>query len=290
MEKVIRVNGVDLCVDTFGEPADRAILLIGGATSSMDWWEDDFCRRLAEGDASGGRFVIRYDPRDTGRSVAYPQGEPGYTVADLTDDALGVLDALGVVRAHLVGVSMGGGIVQTIGVLHPERTASLTLMSTSPGGSSGPGELPPPTERVRRSFSEPAPQPDWSDREEVIEYILGGLRVFAGGLGVDEPRSRAIIGRVYDRTTDIAAAQTNHWLAAGGGEPVHDRLGEIAVPVLVVHGSDDPLFPPAHAHALAEEIPGARLLILDGAGHEMPPEPTWDLLVPALLEHTSTTP
>ncbi|GLZ79344.1 hypothetical protein Afil01_41510 [Actinorhabdospora filicis] len=285
METVISANGVDICVETFGSPADPAILLVGGAASSMDWWEADFCQLLAQGD--GGRFVIRYDLRDTGRSVSHPAGEPGYTGEDLVGDITGVLDALGIARVHLVGLSMGGGMAQRVAVDHPGRLLSLTLMSTSPGGPGGPEQpdLPAPTERIQKSFSEPAPEPDWSDREAVVEYVLASLHDFAGGLGVDEARSRATIGRMYDRTTDFAASQTNHWILEGNGV-ARERLSEITVPTLVAHGSDDPLFPLGHGEALAREIPGARLLVLAGGGHEFPPAPVWDVLVPALLEHT----
>src|SRR5689334_23981272 len=129
-QRMVRANGVDLCVETFGEQGDPAILLIGGAAASMDYWDDRFCQLLAEGE----RFVIRYDSRDTGQSVSYPAGRPGYTLGDLMGDALGVLDAFGLVSAHVVGISMGGGIAQQLAVRYPGRLASLTLVSTSPGG------------------------------------------------------------------------------------------------------------------------------------------------------------
>ena len=126
--RIIEVNGVDLCVDTAGDAADPAILLIGGMGSSMDWWEEEFCQRLA----AGGRFVIRYDHRDTGRSVSYPAGAPGYAGADLAADAAGVLDALGRRSAHLAGISMGGALAQQVALAHPARVDSLVLISTSP--------------------------------------------------------------------------------------------------------------------------------------------------------------
>src|SRR5436309_2177193 len=127
-KKFVQVNGVDLCVETFGDPADPAILLIMGGGASMDWWEDEFCERLA----AGLRFVIRYDHRDTGQSVGYEPGSPGYTSWDLVTDAVGLLDAFGLASAHIVGLSMGGGIAQTLALDYSSRVASLTLMSTSP--------------------------------------------------------------------------------------------------------------------------------------------------------------
>src|SRR5687767_5094249 len=113
----VAVDGAELCVETIGDPADPAVLLVMGAGGSMDRWETPFCERLA----AAGRYVIRYDHRDTGGSTTYPPSEPGYTGDDLVADALGILDHLGVERAHFVGISMGGGIVQRIAVDHAER-------------------------------------------------------------------------------------------------------------------------------------------------------------------------
>jgi pimeloyl-ACP methyl ester carboxylesterase len=283
-EKIIEANGVSLCVETFGAVGDPAILLVGGGAASMDWWEDEFCLRLA----AGRRFVIRYDHRDTGRSTSYPPGTPPYTAIDLVADALGVLDAFGVERVHVVGISMGGALAQRIAVDHPDRVASLTLISTSPDGPSGPGKpnLPPASREIRARFDDPPPEPDWSDRDAVIEHIVEGERAYAGSYPLDEPRLRELAGRIFDRTLNVASSMTNHWLI-DSGNPVRPRLGEIAAPTLVVHGTEDPLFPYAHGEALASEIPGARLVSLEGVGHQMPPRPVWDTVIPAILEHTS---
>src|SRR5688500_11588340 len=138
---MIEANGVELCTDPFGDPADPAILLVAGMGSSMLWWEEGFCRLLAD----GGRFVIRYDHRDTGRSVTYEPGRPGYTGADLVGDAVAVLDAYGLPVGHVVGVSMGGALAQLLALDFADRVASLVLISTTsavPGGRA----LPPGTE------------------------------------------------------------------------------------------------------------------------------------------------
>jgi pimeloyl-ACP methyl ester carboxylesterase len=277
--RIIRANGVDLCVQTFGDAGAPAILLIAGAACSMDWWADGFCERLA----AGPRLVIRYDLRDTGQSVSYPAGAPRYDGADLVADALGILDELRIARAHLVGMSMGGGIAQTLALDRPARVASLTLISTSPGG---PG-LPPMSDELASAFADPPPPPDWSDRAAVVDYIVDDAHPYAGSLGPDEEWLRALAGRIFDRTRDIEATFTNHWLLAGG-EPLRPRLGQIAAPTLVVHGTEDPLFPFAHAETMAAEIPGARLMPLAGVGHELPPPPTWDELVPAILDHAKS--
>src|ERR671927_1039944 len=126
-ERMIQANGVELCTEPFGGPGDPPVLPVMGFGGSMLWWEEGFCRLLAD----GGRFVIRYDHRDTGRSVTYEPGHPGYTAADLVADAAGVLDAYGIPAAHLVGVSMGGALAQILALDFPERVRSLALVSTS---------------------------------------------------------------------------------------------------------------------------------------------------------------
>ncbi|WP_431877496.1 alpha/beta fold hydrolase [Amycolatopsis sacchari] len=261
---------MDLRSDAFGEPRDPAILLIGGGGATMDWWDPAFCRRLAE----GARFVLRYDHRDTGESVHYPPGEPGYGFDDLVTDALRVLGEYGIERAHVVGVSMGGTIAQHLAVRHPARVESLTLISTSPGWAG----LPPMSPRLEEYF---AVQPMPSTAEHLVEFE----RQLAAPAYFDEARTRAVAERVIARSGGLACA-SNHALIEPP-EPVRHRLGEIAVPTLVVHGTADPLFPFEHAEALAREIPGAELLPLDGVGHQMPPPSSWDTVVPALLRHTS---
>ena len=135
-ERMVDVSGVEICTEAFGDLADPPILLIMGIGGSMLWWEEGFCRMLAD----GGRFVIRYDHRDTGRSVTYEPGRPGYTGADLVADAAGVLDAYDIPAAHLVGVSAGGAFAQLLALDFPERVLSLVLISTSPAtpGDRGP--------------------------------------------------------------------------------------------------------------------------------------------------------
>ncbi|WP_028925298.1 alpha/beta fold hydrolase [Pseudonocardia acaciae] len=276
-ERMLPVNGIDICAQAFGDPAAPPILLIGGAEASMDWWEDELCTRLA----SAGRYVIRYDSRDTGRSTTFPVGAPPYTGPDMVADAVGVLDALGLRSAHVVGMSGGGMVAQTLAVHHPARVATLTLISTSPGGDG----LPSMSPELARRFQEPGPGPDWADRESVIAYFIDGERGFAGTIPVDEPRIRRIAGRAFDRSPNLAAA-ANHWMV-GGGEPVRPRLGEITAPTLVMHGTEDPLFPYGHGEALAREIPDAKLVPLPGVGHQMPPPEVWDIVIPALVDHTA---
>src|SRR6266508_2909 len=166
-ETIVAANGVDLCVETFGDAADPAILLVHGACASMLWWEEELCEQIA----AGGRYVSRFDNRDTGRSVSYPPGRPEYSLMDMADDAVGLLDALGIDWAHLVGCSMAGGIVALAALHHAARVASLTLISTTPGGA----DLPPMSEEFIRYTGSGGPDP--SDTAAVVEFIVGLMEV-----------------------------------------------------------------------------------------------------------------
>jgi pimeloyl-ACP methyl ester carboxylesterase len=279
--RIIDVSGIGLCVDTTGDKADPTILLIGGMGASMDWWEEEFCQRLA----AGRRFVIRYDHRDTGRSVSYPAGAPGYTGADLAADVVGVLDAFGRRSAHLAGISMGGALAQRVALAHPDRVDSLVLFSTSPAVPCR-SELPPASDDLRAYFAAEVPQPDWAERAAVIDYIVGYERHLETAEYFDEAHVRALVERIVDRTRDMAASVMNHALAEEG-EPPRGRLDEIAAPALVIHGTADPLFPYGHAEALARGIPRAELLPLEGVGHQVPPRAWWPSVIAAMLRHTS---
>jgi pimeloyl-ACP methyl ester carboxylesterase len=279
MRRALTANGVELCVEEFGDPSRPALLLISGMSGSMDWWRTAFCERLA----AGGLRVIRYDQRDTGESVHSPAGRPDYTGEDLVADIVGLLDALGLERAHLAGVSMGGAIAQAVAFEHPGRVATLTLMSTSTGGGD---DLPPPEARLREYWANPPAAPDWHDRDAVIDYLVEDHRAYTGTLPFDEDEVRNVAAIVVDRTRDIEASETNHALLGGEGPDLRTRLGDIEAPTLVIHGTHDPLFPLPHGQMLAREIPNARLLVVEGMGHEVPPPPAWDEVISALVAHT----
>jgi pimeloyl-ACP methyl ester carboxylesterase len=284
-ERILRANGVDLCVQTFGDRADPPILLIMGGASSMDWWEDGFCERLM----AGSRFVLRYDHRDTGRSVGYEPGAAPYSLRDLAGDAVGLLDAFGLEGAHLVGMSMGGWIGQLVALENPDRVASLTLISTSPTAGPSDPDLPEMSQELQAYFAEEASEPDWSDRSAVIDSIVEGERHFAGSGPFDEAAIREVAARAFDRTTDFASSIANH-ATIDSGDRWRERLGEVNVPTLVVHGTEDPVYPYPNAVALAKEIPFARLLALERVGHEVPPRALWDVVVGAILRHTACAP
>jgi pimeloyl-ACP methyl ester carboxylesterase len=276
-ERMIEANGVELCTEPFGDPNDRPTLLIMGTGASMLWWEEGFCRMLAR----HNRFVTRYDHRDTGRSVAYPPGQPGYTGDDLVADAAGVLDAYDIPAAHVVGASAGGAFAQLLALDFPDRVRSLALISTSPA-TPGDRGLPPPTPAFGQFVS--SAHVDWADADSVVKYLVGYSRMLAGDQrSFDEPAARELIRRDVARARDAASMQ-NHDLLAGG-ERERGRLASITVPTLVIHGTADPMFPLAHGEALAEEIPGARLMPLDGAGHGVY-RSDWETIVDAIVEHS----
>ncbi|MGW7330321.1 alpha/beta fold hydrolase [Streptomyces sp. NPDC054840] len=277
-ERVIEADGIELCTESFGDPSDPPVLLIMGMGASMLWWEEGFCRMLA----AGGRFVIRYDHRDTGRSLTYEPGRPGYTGADLVADAVRVLAAHGIPAAHVVGVSAGGALAQLLALDHAGRVRSLVLISTSPAVP-GDGDLPPPTEEFARFAS--AVRVDWSDADSVIDYQVAYAAVLAGGRRpFDEAATRGLVRRDVERAHDVGAAR-NHDSLTDGKVP-QAPLSSIAVPTLVIHGTADPMFPLRHGEALVERIPGARLLALEDAGHGLD-RADWATVAAAILDHTA---
>ncbi|MFC0037714.1 alpha/beta fold hydrolase [Actinomadura rayongensis] len=268
----IAVDGAELCVETFGERTDPAVLLVAGSSASMLWWDARLCERIA----AGGRYVVRYDHRDTGRSTAYPPSAPKYSFTDLALDTLGIQDALGIERAHLVCQSMFGGIGLILGVDHPDRVASLTFVSASTGAD----DLPPPSGDLKMPD-----EPDLSDASAVIEYVVAGAEAYAGGSPhFDAAATRDLAERDVARARNYASTLVNHYAIDVEG-PSRGGFGDIAAPTLVVHGDRDPFLPLPHGEALRDAIPSAELLVLEGAGHDVP-EPVWDAFVPALLRHT----
>jgi pimeloyl-ACP methyl ester carboxylesterase len=279
-ERMIQANHVELCTEPFGNGADPPILLVMGAGGSMLWWDETFCHLLAE----RGRFVIRYDHRDTGRSITYPPGQPGYTGADIVADAAGVLDAYEIRAAHVVGVSAGGALAQLLALESPERVLSLVLISTSPAVD-GKRDLPPPTEAFTRFVSRA--QVDRSDAASMVEHLVAYSRLLAGGRRVfDEAATRELVLRDMERAHDFTAA-ANHELLTEGETPSRP-LSSIDAPTLVIHGTSDPMFPIEHGKSLRAGIPNARLLRLEDAGHGIDQADS-ETIADAILEHTEAT-
>jgi pimeloyl-ACP methyl ester carboxylesterase len=276
-ERMIQANGVELCTECFGDPGDPPILLIMGIGASMLWWEAGFCRLLA----GSRRFVIRYDHRDTGRSVTYAPGRARYTGADLAADAVGVLDAYDISAAHVVGVSAGGAFAQRLALDVPDRVLSLVLISTS-SATPGNRDLPPASERFGRFVA--TAQVDWSDAASVIEYLVDYARMLSGGQrAFDEAAVRQLVRRDVERARNFAAAQNHDNLS--DDERSREPVSSISAPTLVIHGTADPMFALGHGEALAKEISGATLLTLQRAGHGID-RADWDTVTRAVLEHT----
>ncbi|MWV47389.1 alpha/beta fold hydrolase [Paenibacillus sp. HJL G12] len=276
-ERLLKVNGIDLCTEGFGDPKDPAILLIMGATASMIWWEDDFCRRLA----GRGRFVIRYDNRDTGRSMTYAAGQPEYTFDDMADDAIHILDEYGIEKAHVVGMSMGGMLTQMVALRHPKRVLSVTLLATSNFAP----ELPPSEEKVDRFF-ENAGEVDWTNEASIVEFTTAKWRVLRGSKHSFDKDKIALLAKKEFRRSAHPASMMNHALVSGG-ETDLVRTNEIDVPALIVHGTEDPIIPYEHGVHLAAVIPDAKLLTLHGTGHELHAD-DWDTIIQAIEAHTAS--
>lgn len=262
-------NGIRLAYETFGAPTDPAMLLIMGLGTQMLAWPDAMCELLA----GSGLHVVRFDNRDVGLSTHIDaptptiadilrRRTPPYTVSDMADDAAGLLDALDIPNAHIVGASMGGFIGQTLAIRHPDRVRSLTLVMTSTG-SRRVGQASP---RILRRMATRAPAPN---REAAIAESVATYRLIGSPDHLDEDLVRELAGRSYDRAYDPAGTQRQ--LAAIVSQPNRTRdLRRIRVPTLVVHGLDDPLVAASGGLAIARAIPGATFIGHEGMGHDLP--------------------
>jgi pimeloyl-ACP methyl ester carboxylesterase len=279
---VMTSDGASLHSESFGSPDDPPLLLIMGATASGRWWPDEFCRQIA----SRGRFVIRYDHRDTGASTRYPVGQPGYSLHDLARDALAVLDHYGISESHIAGMSLGGYLAQILALTNPERVASITLIASEPLASHDP-QIPPLDPEVLE-YHLGAGTVDWGDRNSVIAFETGLWRLMTGPERTFDPEAvEAISGEDFDRSGNCLS-KFNHALIEADPDEIGrvvDRLGEIRVPVLIVHGSDDLVLRHAHAVRSNRMMPHSRLLTLQRAGHELNRQ-DWPAIVDAIIETT----
>jgi pimeloyl-ACP methyl ester carboxylesterase len=277
-ESVIRVDGLAIATEAFGDPAHPPVLLIMGGGASMLWWPEEFCQRLA----NRGRYVIRYDQRDTGRSPTFAAGDPSYTLDDLVEDAIGVLDAYALPAAHLVAMSLGAIIGQLVALIYPSRVLSLTAISSSPFGTDT-SRLPRSGDAYQEHLAA-AEDVDWSDRAQVIEYSLAESRLIAGTAHpFAEEATRAFIERDYDRSGGYSTLSNFAWR---GGDAWRGRLHEMQAPLLVIHGTADPVYPIEHGIALAEAVAGAKLVRLERSGHELH-RADWETIIGAIAEHST---
>ncbi|MFD8223060.1 alpha/beta fold hydrolase [Streptomyces massasporeus] len=262
----IHVNEIALGVESFGDD-DAPLVLLAGSTTMLSW-PDALCERLS----AGGRRVVRYDLRDSGESTTTDPLAPAYTLRDLAADAAALAHALGDGPAHLAGIGVGGMVAQVAVLDHPGAFSALTLVGTRPVAPGPPDDDLPDHDQATMSRLFSRPLPDWADREAVVEFAAAG----AGILGDDPLAARAVAARVWDRTPSTAPAVqmanqlgmvfsrldcTPRW---------RERLPGIEVPTLVVHGRHDRFFPVGNGEALAREIPGARLLVLEKAATAIP--------------------
>lgn len=273
-EEIIKIDNVEICTESFGNPKNPAVLLIMGAMSSLDWWDEDFCLLLAEHE----RFVIRYDHRDLGRSTIYPPGTSNYTITDMADDAIGVLDAYSIDKAHIVGMSLGGMIGQILALRYPDRIDSLTLIASSVFGKEA-EKLPPMDQRILDYHTKSA-SIDWSNQEETVPYLAGGWEILSGTKPYEEKRMYKLAEREAARAKRLPS-RFNHALLQGGGQ-YYDRLSEITIPTLIIHGTEDPALPYEHGLALAKAIAHANLIALDRTGHEVHSE-DWAQIIESIV-------
>ncbi len=288
MSRAHLASGIELEYDTFGDPDDPAVLLVMGFTAQMIAWQEGFCRRLAD----HGRHVIRFDNRDCGLSTKFDGVEVDtnavitaalartelpevpYTLSDMAADGIGLLDALGIDRAHVVGASMGGMIVQTMAIEHPERLLSVTsVMSTV--GDPDYGQATPEALTVLL-----APPPEGRDAviANAVNYGVWGSKKY-----FDPEVSQQLAAASYDRChyPEGAPRQLAAIYASGDRS---DALSSVTTPMLVVHGLDDALIAPSGGRRTAELVPGAHLLEVADMGHDLPP-PLWPLITGALAAH-----
>jgi pimeloyl-ACP methyl ester carboxylesterase len=287
-EEIARVGDVELAYERFGDPSRPALLLVMGLATQMLGWREAFCAQLAE----RGFHVIRYDNRDVGRSTRFSAHRPpttrelilrdaraaAYTLADMADDGVGLLDHLGIARAHVVGASMGGMIAQTMAVRHPDRVLTLvSIMSNTGARWSG-----QPSPRLYGILLKPAP----ADRDGFVERQVEVLRrIGSPGFPRDEDDLRQMATMSFERGHDPAAAGRQLAAILASGDRT-EQLRSIRVPTLVIHGDKDRFVAPSGGRATAKAIPGARLLTIAGMGHDLP-RGAWPQIIDAIADNAA---
>ena len=281
----LKANGIEIEYDTFGDPKAEPLLLIMGLGAQMISWDEAFCEQLAD----RGFYVIRYDNRDSGLSTKMKSAgvpdmlaafsgnpTPAYELEDLAADGVGVLDALGIDAAHIVGASMGGFISQLIAINHPERVLSLTSIMSGPGGHDSVAPTPEGAEVLMK-----LPPPT---REGTIEHGVWIRKVLTGaGNPFDEDAERKKVERAYDRSYyPVGTGRQMVAILAAHGRL--ERLAQLNVPTLVVHGLDDVLVPPENGRLVAGAVPGARLMEFETMGHNLPVR-IWAHVLDAIAEN-----
>lgn len=263
-------GGIELEYDTFGSDGDPAVVCIAGLGAQMITYHEDFCRGLAD----RGYFVIRHDNRDVGLSTKIEDGS-SYTLSDMAADTVGLLDVLGIDAAHVVGVSMGGMIAQTVAIEHPSRVLSLTsIMSTT--GAPGVGGA---TEEAAARLLRPAGE----TRDERVASSIETSRIIWGDTAefpFDEELARWRAETSVDRAYYPAGTARQLQAIRASGDRT-EKLRRLSVPTVVIHGTNDPLVQPSGGQATAEAIPGARLVLIEGMGHGVA-RPAFERIITAI--------
>ena len=288
----VDANGIQIEYETFGEPDSPALLLIIGLGGQLTFWDEKLCQQLAQ----QGHYVIRFDNRDAGLSSKIEEagvpdimktieskmkGEtinPPYTIEDMADDAVGLLDALGIDKAHICGMSMGGMIAQTIVINYPEKVLSLISIYSRTGDPEEPQAKPEVVELLI------APPPE--ERAGYIEHMLKLWHAIAGpGFPYDEEWLRNFVAQSYDRAYNPEGT-ARQFVAIMAQKNRRPALKSLSTPTLVIHGADDPLVLVKGGKNTAADIPGAKLMIIDGMGHDMPHGGAWPQIIDAIVDHT----
>ena len=268
-------NGsVAIHYETFGDPADPALLLVNGLGSQCINYRTEWCELFV----AEGFFVIRFDNRDVGLSTHFDGVDPKdvpYTVRDMAADAVAVLDDLGIDRAHALGLSMGGMIVQTLAIEHPDRLLSMTSMMSSTGDA----DVGLPSEEAKALLF----GPPTSDRESYVARQLDGLRIWGSPAHFDEERITAFANEAFDRSFD-PAGQARQLMAIMRSGSRTEALGAVTTPALVIHGDADRLVDQSGGRRTAEAIPDARFELVEGMGHDYPPA-LWPTIVRLVTDH-----
>lgn len=275
--KIIETPGLRLASEAFGDADDPTLLLVMGATASMLGWPEGLCHALA----ARGLHVIRFDHRDTGASTTLPPGTADYVIEDMAHDILRVMDGYGLRHAHLAGMSLGGYLSQMVALTDPGRVSSLTLIAAEPLGWDGP-PLPQMSEASLSHFGRLSGL-DWADRGEVANFLLELDRLCAAPRApFNAAAAQERIARVLDRTGSPASMFNHATLKMR--DAWTGLFREIAAPVLVIHGAEDPILPPDNGRAIAAGVPDARLAVLPRVGHELP-ERVWDTIADQVAAH-----
>jgi pimeloyl-ACP methyl ester carboxylesterase len=282
-EQIAPVNGIELAYQTFGERSEPALLLVMGLGAQLIHWPEEFCERLA----GRGFFVVRFDNRDVGHStkmddapapdlLALAVGDASaatYTLDDMADDVIGLLDHLALDTAHVAGASMGGMIAQTLAIRHPQRVLSVcSIMSTT--GDPEVGQARPEALAV---LTAQAP----SDRDSYVEFHVDAFKAIGSpGFALDEEFLRWRAAATYDRSYYPDGFRRQLAAIISSGDRTQ-ALAQVSVPTVVIHGADDPLITVSGGEATAQAIPGAELVVIPGMGHDLPPG-VWDRIIDAI--------